>query len=434
MSALHCLFIVQGEGRGHLTQALALRAMLRRAGHHVGSVLVGRGSDRDVPGYFRDKIDAPIHFFDSTRFVPDARSRSIRWGATVRSNVVRWRRFRESLALIDAQIQHHQPDVVINFYEALAGLYYARYRPAVPMVAVAHQYMLLHPHYQFPRGFWFQRRATTVFTRLTATGAACKLALSLYPSPDLPSERLCVLPPLLRDELFTQPLDRTESFFLVYLWHRGLATDILRWHERHPDVTLHCFWDNPEAETVDVYDETLTFHRLHDERFLSMMARCQGVVSTAGFECTAEALYLGKPLLMVPIQEHFEQHCNAIDGPRAGAGVVAADFAIDRLIDFLPQYQQQGERFRTWVACAEARFIEELEQVARHTARGGPPRCAPLPRRASGNSWTVVTFSAPASTGRVCAAIRPRWPRSGVTCRSAAPVSSRFFTSRSKSR
>ena len=34
------LFIVQGEGRGHLTQAIAMERLLRRNGHEVAEVLV----------------------------------------------------------------------------------------------------------------------------------------------------------------------------------------------------------------------------------------------------------------------------------------------------------------------------------------------------------------------------------------------------------
>ena len=39
------LFIVQGEGKGHLTQALALEEMLKNNGHEVVEVLVGRRSE-----------------------------------------------------------------------------------------------------------------------------------------------------------------------------------------------------------------------------------------------------------------------------------------------------------------------------------------------------------------------------------------------------
>lgn len=41
------LFIVQGEGRGHFTQAITLEEMLLRNGHEVVEVLVGKA--RHVP-------------------------------------------------------------------------------------------------------------------------------------------------------------------------------------------------------------------------------------------------------------------------------------------------------------------------------------------------------------------------------------------------
>ena len=44
---LRFLFIVQGEGRGHLTQALSLADMLRRHGHEVVEVLVGKSHGRE---------------------------------------------------------------------------------------------------------------------------------------------------------------------------------------------------------------------------------------------------------------------------------------------------------------------------------------------------------------------------------------------------
>ena len=35
------VFIVQGEGRGHLTQAISMERLLRESGHEVAAVLVG---------------------------------------------------------------------------------------------------------------------------------------------------------------------------------------------------------------------------------------------------------------------------------------------------------------------------------------------------------------------------------------------------------
>lgn len=63
------LFIVQGEGRGHLTQAITLEEILRRNGHEVVEVLVGKSSSRRLPGFFNRNIHAPIKRFVSPNFL-----------------------------------------------------------------------------------------------------------------------------------------------------------------------------------------------------------------------------------------------------------------------------------------------------------------------------------------------------------------------------
>ena len=46
------IFIVQGEGRGHLTQCMALEEILRKNGHEVVEVLVGKSKSRQLPAFF----------------------------------------------------------------------------------------------------------------------------------------------------------------------------------------------------------------------------------------------------------------------------------------------------------------------------------------------------------------------------------------------
>ena len=50
------LFIVQGEGRGHLTQAITLEEMLLRNGHEVVEVLVGKSSSQIGRASCRERV------------------------------------------------------------------------------------------------------------------------------------------------------------------------------------------------------------------------------------------------------------------------------------------------------------------------------------------------------------------------------------------
>ena len=362
-----------------MTQALALSALLARAGHQVCSALVGHSALRDVPDFFLQKMKAPVSYIDSPNFVYDARNRSVRPLKTLVQAARNTPRFRESLRRIDEHLRHHRPDVVLNFFEPLAGLYYALHRPAAPMVCIAHQYLFLHPAHPYPPGHPIQRRANKRFTQLTALGAARTLALSLSPLAHLPDARLSVMPPLLRDEVFRQTSAPQESFFLAYLLNSGYADEIIRWHTRNPEQVLHCFWDNRNADTVEHYDATLTFHRLDDEKFLALMARCRGLITTAGFESVCEAMYLGKPVLAVPVEGHFEQYCNSLDAVAAGAGLAGRRFDIDRFARFVPTYQSPAAAFRQWVDQAEARFVQVLEAAAGTPA----PVTDPLPEFAT---------------------------------------------------
>ena len=370
--SLRCLFIVQGEGRGHLTQAIALRRILQEAGHQVVGSVVGRSERRAVPSFFAERMEGPVSFVESPSFVPDGEDRSVRPWRTLFHEVQRIPTFVRSLDAIDAAVAEHDPDVIVNFFEPLSGFYSLRSGASVPTVAVGHQYMFHHPTYRFPPGRWAERWAARAFARMTAWGAARRLALSLYPAPSRPGEDLVVLPPLLRPRLFQQPVD-DEPFYLAYLLNSGYAQELIRWHEANPEVHLHCFWDRPDAAPEEAYDDTLTFHQLDDTKFLRLMAQCRGVVSTAGFESVAEAMYLGKPVQVVPVAGHYEQLCNAFDTVRARAGVRSSRFNIDRLRAFAAEHTPQTDTFRAWVRRSREHYVREIERaVAAHDVSVAP--------------------------------------------------------------
>ena len=359
------LFIVQGEGRGHLTQALALQTMLRKAGHELVGVLAGNVHNRDIPDVFAQRINAPIRHFGSPGFSIGKEQRAINSLDTLIENVGRIPIFKRSLQVLDQTIKTTRPDLVLTFYEPMAGVYQALYRPNVPFVAIGHQYMFDHPIYDFAPGKPVDRSAMKLFTRLTSFRATWKLALSLYPAEDLPDARLSVIPPLLREEALALPNTNVqEDFFLLYLLNRGYAEQVIKWHKKHPAQRLECFWDNPEVDDIVQYSNTLRFNQLHDTKFLEFMARCRGLVCTAGFESVSEALFLGKPVLAVPIEGHYEQLCNAFEIEKMGCGIRSDKFDMNLLTNFIAQYDATRDDFRRWVLKAEDHVMSILEAVA----------------------------------------------------------------------
>ena len=66
------LFIIQGEGRGHLTQAITMEKMLLSRGHDVVRMLVGKSPSRTLPAFFTNGVKAPLAYFESVNFVTAA--------------------------------------------------------------------------------------------------------------------------------------------------------------------------------------------------------------------------------------------------------------------------------------------------------------------------------------------------------------------------
>ena len=201
------------------------------------------------------------------------------------------------------------------------------------------------------------------YTRLVGAGAAARLALSFYDAPDAAGVR--VVPPLLRRSLFALDGRPSDGSVLVYLMESALAPALVAWSDRNPGVRLHVFTDAPAHR----HSPALAFHGLSGRAFLERMSVARGVVCTAGFESVSEAMWLGKPLLMVPTPSHYEQRCNAADAAAVGAGLAAEALDLSPFLAYLdadppgPRAERTA-RFRTWVARAEGRAVGAIEAAA----------------------------------------------------------------------
>lgn len=354
------LFVVQGEGRGHFTQALVLSEMLRDCGDQVVGVLVGKCRGRRLPDFFLQKIGAPVSTFESPDFLPSPQNRQPSLVKSVMANVCKWPVFYRSIKMIRRKITELQPDIVINFYELLTGFTYLLMPPGVPQVCIGHQYLFLHPGFEFPRHISrLQLALLRLFSRLTSIGAVRRLALSFYPEENDEDGKITVVPPLIRREIKECSV-RQGNYLLGYMLNSGYVKEVEYWSRQHQGVPLHFFWDRTGIADTYALSADLILHQINDVTFIRYMGGCKAYLTTAGFESVCEALYLGKPVLMVPV--HVEQECNAWDAQKVGAGVRADHFDPDRLLDFIPNYHP-AIAFRQWVDQAEFKIYAELKAI-----------------------------------------------------------------------
>ena len=359
------LFIVQGEGRGHLTQALSLASILRRQGHEVVKVLVGRTRHRQIPEFFLRGIGAPVDTFEAPQFSFKAGDTRVSLAHTVMANLAprRLEAYVRSVCFIRAQILQYRPDEVVNFYEMLSGLAVKCFRLPVEMVCVGHQYLMLHRSYrQAARrgwGAWLLRQ----HVRLSAMGCSRLLALSFYPMAGDEDRHITIVPPLLRREVLQNNECHRENFILGYIVNNAFASQIRAWSREHPECELHVFWDNKEYPESWKAERNLTFHRVNDKLFLSLMRRCNGYVTTAGFESVCEALFYDKPMMLIPA--HIEQQINAADAAASDIAIVSDRFDLNRFVEHMGHpHADETFLYRKWLGMSETVFVDQL--IHRH--------------------------------------------------------------------
>jgi uncharacterized protein (TIGR00661 family) len=326
----------------------------------VVGVLAGAHRNRSWPDFFERGFDTPVHRLASPGFVY-RNGRQVNLPATAWQFITRAGHYRRSLDTLQCAVRETAPDLIINFLEPLVGVCSRLRGLGAPVLAVGHQFMLAHPAYPKPPGSPMSAMGLRNYVRVTGARAV-HYALSFYEAPDVPERDLFVAPPLLRDELFHLERGTNAGHLLVYLLNAGYRPEIEAWHRRHPEIPLHVFYDRADAVETESVDPTLTFHRLHGEKFLNLMANCRGVVCTAGFESLSEAAWLGKPALAVPVQGHIEQALNAVDAEKCGIALPAAGFDLDPLLTARTGPAQ--ERFRTWAEQSDTRLLRAVRYAA----------------------------------------------------------------------
>jgi uncharacterized protein (TIGR00661 family) len=115
-----------------------------------------------------------------------------------------------------------------------------------------------------------------------------------------------IFTPVIRKEIRDTPVGN-RGHYTVYLPAYS-DKKIIKILGKCNDVKWEVFskhFDNTESiRNIDIFP-------IDNNEFIKSMASSEGVLCGAGFETPAEALYLKKKLLVIPMKNQFEQHCNA---------------------------------------------------------------------------------------------------------------------------
>ena len=346
-----CIYIVQGEGRGHMSQAIALSEILQKAGHTLEALFVGAGAGPGVPGYMSDRFQGKLHYFHSPYFLKTPNRKGIYVGKTIGFNLARSFIYLREVRRIRKEILRRQPDVVFNFYDVVGALAMKRLPPSIKRIGIGHHFYLHLNGYECQGGMQLHRRLLSWHSRLIMQ--SCNRVLALSFRKEEGSGKIEVIPPLVRND-FRLIKHEPGNRFLVYLLNDGYIYDLILLARKDPEFKADLFTSlDPEVEMP----EGIRIYPYSDEKFREKMASCRGIIATAGFDTAAEAAYHGIPLAVIPARNHFEQRCNGVDIERNGIGTKLLAFE-SVIIDNLQTFDFTA--YRIWVNNAEELILKSM--------------------------------------------------------------------------
>jgi len=358
------LFLVQGEGRGHMIQALNLKKSLEEKGHTISKVLVGARSLESLPSFFTKNITCPLEIITSPRFISDSEDQGVLLYKSALLSCLELPAYIKSLKKIKKIIREEDPTAIISFYEPLAGLYFRLFKDTRPFFCIGHQYFMSHPIFNDYFKSMKEKMFFKIYNSFTSTKKAIKICLSFTKEKDIIEKNLYVCPPLIKDQIKKMSFNtviENNDYFLVYILNRGYTKKLIAWNTNNLNFKLEAFRNSPDIIEERI-NSSLIFYHLNNELFNYKLKNCQAYISTAGFDSIAEASYLGKKILMLPTKNHFEQYYNAIDASRAKIAVKATKIDLSLLLQDKNNSFSGIETYLKWCNEEENKIIDLIEK------------------------------------------------------------------------
>lgn len=306
------LYAIQGTGNGHLSRARDVYPELIKYGD-VDVLVSGIQADVAIPFPVKYRLYGMSFIFGKTG------------GVDLLQTVKRSKLFRLIKDIREFPIEQY--DLVINDFEPVSA--WACKMKKLPCISLSHQCVVLYKNAPTPK----------------SGDPMGKLILKRYaPVTDAYGFHFMALgenifTPLIRNEI-RQLTPVNKGHYTVYLPAYDDKTIV-----KHLSQFPFARWEVFSKHNKEPFTSgNVSVAKIDNCAFIESMASCAGVLCGAGFEGPAEAMYLGKKVLVIPMQTQYEQHCNAAGAAAMGATVISS------------LGEKHYTTIREWLA--EGRYIE----------------------------------------------------------------------------
>jgi len=287
---MRILYAIQGTGNGHLSRARDIIPVLQK-NHSVDLLISGTQADIELPYLVKYRFKGLGFIFGANGGVDIVK--------TYKKNFI-----KVLLSEID-KLPVQDYDLVINDFEPVSA--WACYIKNVKCISISHQAAVLNKKAPQPKNI--DPVGKSILKNYAPASAKFGFHFKAYDSN--------IFTPVIRRQVREQQVEN-KGHYTVYL----PAYDdnrILTVLEKCENVNWQVFSKHNKKL---IGKKNITIQPIDNEAFIESMASSEGVLCGAGFEAPAEALFMKKKLMVIPMKGQYEQQCNAAALKKMGVPVV----------------------------------------------------------------------------------------------------------------
>lgn len=273
------LYAIQGTGNGHVSRARDIIPILKK-NHEVDILISGSQADVDLPFEIKYRFRGLGFIF--------GKKGGIDLFETFRKN---------SINVLFKEINHlpvQDYDLVINDFEPVSA--WACFQKNKACISLSHQSAVLNKN--APQAKKIDPVGKAILKKYAPVTAEYGFHFKSYSHN--------IFTPVIRSQI-REHIVSDKGHYTVYLPSYD-DKRILKVLKECKDTKWHVF--SKHNKNV-IKEKNIQIQPINNEAFISSMASATGVLCGAGFETPAEALFMKKKVLVIPMKGQYEQQCNA---------------------------------------------------------------------------------------------------------------------------
>jgi len=273
------LYAIQGTGNGHISRARDIIPLLQK-NNEVDILISGSQADVQLPFEVKYK-------YHGLGFVFGKKGGIDIFESYKKSNL---KVFLSEINYLPVQAY----DLVINDFEPVSA--WACWQKNKKCISLSHQAAVLNKHVPQPKHS--DKLGKAILKKYAPSTAQYGFHFKAYDTN--------IFTPVIRRQVRDQIVEE-KGHYTVYLpaYEDSRIVKVLA---EFPLVSWQVF---SKHNKTAFKEKNITIQPINNEAFIKSMAGAEGILCGAGFETPAEALFMNKKLMVIPMKGQYEQQCNA---------------------------------------------------------------------------------------------------------------------------